>query len=396
MIQSPSGPLDGLLSFPLQRDIPALSKPLKVAFLTPYNPATPRDWSGTPFYALQALRRVFPDVRHIPCPIAGTFQRIALKIGSRLGIDAAREPLVSRLFCREVEAALTAYAPDIIVGLSASVILSRLKTDVPMLHVSDATYAAMSGYYPGEFAGISVRSRRLGNAMEAAALSRSRAVLLSSEWAARSAREDYGIAADRVHVVPLGANLDPGLAPVTARPTDKCRLLFLGVDWRRKGGDIVHTAFQSLRAQGLDVELHIAGCTAPVDGPGIHQHGFLSKGDPSQYAKLKDLLRQASFLFVPSRQEAFGLVFAEASAVGLPSISTVTGGIPSVVSDGVNGLLLPVEAGGEDYAGRIAALWADHNAYARMQRDCIVTFRERLSWDAWGLAVARIASDVTA
>ncbi|MFV3128697.1 glycosyltransferase family 4 protein [Niveispirillum sp. KHB5.9] len=370
-----------------------MSKPLKVAFLTPYNPATPRDWSGTPFYALQALSRAFTDVRHIPCPIAGTFQRIALKVGSRLGVDAAREPLVSELFCREVAGPLEAYGPDIIVGLSASVILSRLKTSVPMLHVSDATYAAMSGYYPGEFAGISARSRRLGNAMEAAALSRSRAVLLSSEWAARSARDDYGIPAARVHVVPLGANLDPGLAPDTDRLTDKCRLFFLGVDWRRKGGDIVHEAFRALRARGLDVELHIAGCTAPVDGPGIHQHGFLSKGDPAQYAKLKDLFRQASFLFVPSRQEAFGLVFAEASAVGLPSISTATGGIPSVVTDGVNGLLLPVAAGGEAYADRIEALWSDRAAYVQMQRDCVVSFRERLSWDAWGSSVARVAGE---
>lgn len=368
--------------------------PLKVAFLTPYNPATPRDWSGTPFYALQALRHAFTDVRHIPCPVAGTVQRIALKVGYRLGVDAAREPLISRLFCREIEGPLAACAPDVIVGLSASVILSRLKTDIPMLHVSDATYAAMSGYYPGEFEGISARSKRLGNEMEAMSLSRSRAAVLSSEWAARSAREDYGVPASRVHVVPLGANLDSDLTPVTARPMDKCRLLFVGVDWRRKGGDIVHAAFQSLRARGLDVELHIAGCTAPVDGPGIHQHGFLSKGDPNQYARLKDLFRQASFLFVPSRQEAFGLVFAEASAVGLPSISTATGGIPSVVSDGVNGLLLPVAAGGEDYADRIAALWADRAAYARMQSDCVDSFHRSLSWDAWGTSVARIAAEV--
>lgn len=371
-----------------------MSSSLKVAFLTPYNPATPRDWSGTPFYALQALQRVFPDIRHIPCPLAGTFQRIALKIGSRLGIDAAREPLVSRLFCREVEGPLAAYGPDLIIGLSASVILSRLRTDAPMLHISDATYAAMSGYYPGEFAGISARSKRLGNAMEAATLTRARAVLLSSDWAARSARDDYGVAPDRVHVVPLGANLDPGLAPNTDRPGDVCRLLFLGVDWRRKGGEIVHAAFQSLRARGIAAELHIAGCTAPVSGPGIHQHGFLSKADPDQYAKLKDLFRQASFLFVPSRQEAFGLVFAEASAVGLPSISTATGGIPSVVADGVNGVLLPLTADGGAYADRIAALWADRHAYARMQRDCVVVFRDRLSWDAWGQTAFQIARSI--
>ncbi|OYQ32861.1 hypothetical protein CHU95_19170 [Niveispirillum lacus] len=373
-----------------------MSKSLKVAFVTPYNPHSLRDWSGTPFYAYRALQRVFNEVCHIPCPIVGTFQRLALKVGARFGVDTAREPLISTLFCREIEGRLNACSPDIVIGLSASVILSRLRTAAPMLHISDATYAAMSGYYPGEFAGVSARSKRLGNAMDAASLSRSAAAVLSSDWAAQSAREDYQIPADRVHVLPLGANLDPDTVAVTDRQTDKCRLFFLGVDWKRKGGDIVHEAFQCLRARGLDVELHIAGCTAPVDGPGIYQHGFLSKGDPQQYARLKSLFSTASFLFVPSRQEAFGLVFAEASAVGLPNISTATGGIPSVVSDSVNGVLLPLSANGAHYADRIAALWSDQQVYSRMQQACEERFHACLSWDAWGQAVARISGAVTA
>ena len=50
--------------------------------------------------------------------------------------------------------------------------------------------------------------------------------------------------------------------------------------------------------------------------------------------------RAADLFTLPSAAEAFGNVFAEALASGLPIVGSTTGGIPELVEHGVNGLLI--------------------------------------------------------
>ena len=47
------------------------------------------------------------------------------------------------------------------------------------------------------------------------------------------------------------------------RGTDICRLLFLGVDWHRKGGDIALAVAELLNQKGIRTELDIVGCNTP-------------------------------------------------------------------------------------------------------------------------------------
>jgi spore coat protein SA len=62
--------------------------------------------------------------------------------------------------------------------------------------------------------------------------------------------------------------------------------------------------------------------------------GFISRD------KIQEMYRMADILVVPSHMEAFGVVYAEAGASGLPVIGTVRGAIPEVVEEGVTGLLI--------------------------------------------------------
>ncbi|MCB4235988.1 glycosyltransferase family 4 protein [Kaistella anthropi] len=82
----------------------------------------------------------------------------------------------------------------------------------------------------------------------------------------------------------------------------------------------------------------------------------MNKNKTEDYERLKQLLSQSHLLFLPTRAECYGIVYCEASAYGLPSIATATGGVTSIVKDGVNGFALPENAGAEEYAEKIAEI----------------------------------------
>jgi glycosyltransferase involved in cell wall biosynthesis len=59
--------------------------------------------------------------------------------------------------------------------------------------------------------------------------------------------------------------------------------------------------------------------------------------------ELLNLYAQADIFVMPSLTEAFGVVFLEAMAAGLPVIGTRVGGIPEIIEDGHNGMLVEAD-----------------------------------------------------
>jgi glycosyltransferase involved in cell wall biosynthesis len=217
-------------------------------------------------------------------------------------------------------------------------------------------------------------------------LERADRVLLASSWAADSARELYGLDPARVSVAPMGANLDtvpdfelPDLnAPLT--------LLFVGYAWERKGGPLVVEAWRELRRRTGNARLHIVGATPGelVGVEGVTLHGRLSKNNPNDYRTLVDLYRQSHFFFMPSRQEAFGIVYCEAAAFGRPVVAANTGAIETIVKDHETGLILPADADGIAYADQILALWNDKDRFAANCCAARHRYETVLNWQAWG------------
>src|SRR5207245_1514583 len=130
-------------------------------------------------------------------------------------------------------------------------------------------------------------------------------------------------------------------------------------------------------------ELIVCGCTPPegVAHERLKVIPFLDKNDDKQRKELEQLLMSADFLLLPTRAEAYGLVFCEASAFGLPVIATNTGGVPEIVREGENGFLLPYEARGDAYAEVIARVYHNDERYAELVRASRAAFEERLNWD---------------
>ena len=87
---------------------------------------------------------------------------------------------------------------------------------------------------------------------------------------------------------------------------------------------------------------------------------------------------------MPSRAEAYGQVFCEAAAFGLPALSNSVGGIPSIVVDGETGFLLTPGSPPRAYADTIEGALADPERYAGIGLAARARYRAVLNWRAFG------------
>jgi glycosyltransferase involved in cell wall biosynthesis len=269
---------------------------------------------------------------------------------------------------------------------------------------TDCTFANLLDYYP-TFSNLSARSIRDGHDAERRALSRCDLILFSSQWAADSAIHDYGIDPAKIRLAPFGSNM-PGerspdvierlIAQRLATLGRKVSLVLIGVDWYRKGADIASDAVANLVARGISAELTVVGCSPP-DGampPRVRFAGFIDKSKPQGFEELARLLEKSHFLILPSRADCSPVVFCEAASYGLPSLASRTGGIKSIITDGINGQTFPSTATPEAWADRIAAIVCEPEHYSALCRSSFQAYRERLNWATSGQVVKRLLEDL--
>ena len=289
---------------------------------------------------------------------------------------------------------------DAVVAVTSLIAASLDGLRAPVISWDDASPTALVDH-PHYFERLSARSARDAKAMGERAARNTRLAMYASEWAAAGARAAYGLPHDRVAVVPFGANFetlpsnDEVVSAILARPRTRCRLLWVGVDWERKRGDLVIEIAQRIEAQGVPVDLTVVGCRpSDRDLPEwVQVEGYLSKRTAAGAARLAKLYARSHFLVMPSDAEVFGLAHTEAAAFGVPSVATRTGGVPTVVVDGETGILDDPGAAAESYAGRILALMKDRPRYEVMARAAAARSASMLNWDVAGReAVARIAA----
>jgi glycosyltransferase involved in cell wall biosynthesis len=283
---------------------------------------------------------------------------------------------------------------DALLAVMNPVDVAYLYMDVPIVLVLDATFALQHDYYP-QFRNLWAWSVRQAESVEQAAYRNASSLVYSSRWAAQSAVRDYDVELQKVHVVPYGANLDSVPSEQTVlqkEPSPRCRLLFVGIGWEEKGGTIAFETLVKLEDLGIEAELVICGSRPPRDFS--HERmiviPFLDKGDHRQREELHRLYATSDFLLLPTRREAFGHVFCEASAFGLPSIGSDTGAVPEVVRNGENGYVLPYSATGADYARLIASIHRDKKRYRTLVESSRAAYEARMNWDVWATSVTQV------
>lgn len=163
-----------------------------------------------------------------------------------------------------------------------------------------------------------------------------------SKWAGEVLTGECQVPAEFVHPVNVGLDLEfwkyyPVPPDQTAR-SKRIQILFVGMDFQRKGGDLLLEVFRNHFADRAD--LHLVTGTAPDSLPSNTQvYSDFGPADP----RLRELYKKSDIFVLPTRADMSPWVVMEAMATGRPVIASDTGGIPDIVQDGKTGFLIPIE-----------------------------------------------------
>lgn len=363
---------------------------MRICFLSRLNPHNYRSWSGTSFHMFHTLSSCH-DVTWVGYKDLNLALRVFIKVQTVLdqvfqikrGYPYFNKRL-ALLKAKGLKKKFHAGRFDLIISPNSPDLLAYLASSIPIIYIRDCTFQLFVNYYP-TFSNLTVKAIRQGNDLERRAITNASHVVYSSQWAARSAIDFYGVDAAKVSIVNFGANISECPAYLTDKPHDGvCNILFIGADWVRKGGDIAFRTFQRLKSEGIRCRLIVVGFDVKFnDREDIEVIPFLNKKKPGDLERLREIYLNSHFLLLPTIADCTPIVFSEAAAFGIPVLTSDTGGNSSVISEGINGYLFSAGSDEEDYAEKIKAVFTNEALYNELRQSCRNEFDSRLSWTVW-------------
>jgi len=366
---------------------------LRIGFVSIEDASDVASWSGIPYHILDALRRQDVSIE-VFSPLKRDF-RYALapfKIAARLmnkEICLHHYQIALRSYAKQLEQRMRLNPVDVILSTS-TIPITLLECAEPIVFYTDAVFHMMPGYYGALWDRFTRDAIRRGVWQEERALKRCTIGVYSSDWSAEGARKHTQ--PDKIRVVPFGASMpvhhdlrtvSEWVAERLDRWPAECRLLFIGVEWVRKGGAFAVETVRLLREMGVNAKLTVVGCRPNEEAPlYVEVLGFVDKRTSEGQKQLEELFRQATFFLLPTRAEAAGIVFCEASAFGVPSITFQTGGVENYVREGINGICLPLDSEPQLFARHIKETVEDKDRYYALSIGAFNEYITRLNWDS--------------
>lgn len=314
-----------------------MNKKHKLIVLSNWIHPLEKSWSGTTYSLTKALGKYY-DVEIKDLSIGK-----GLKMLSRM----SRLPCIGEFFGFLYDNALQ-YKANLIVGKDKSIPVFEICEDVkvknPYFTYQDMTYHAglivkeWRKKYPFIFpaAGNNIlslceihrRERRQHDEYQHAS-----AVFFMSLWVKNIMSEYHSDVTSKMFHIGGGTNIDINSIDITKKEGNK--FLFIGRDFERKAGDLVIEAFKILKTQHMpNAELHMAGCKPQEKVDGVIYYGDVD------FIKVSELLNKCDVFCMPSRFEAYGLVFVEALIYGLPCIGRRFFEMPHFIENGKDGVLI--------------------------------------------------------
>jgi glycosyltransferase involved in cell wall biosynthesis len=208
-------------------------------------------------------------------------------------------------------------------------------------------------------------------------------VLTVSELARRTYL-DAGVPPEKVHAVPLGADLEL-FSPDGGERKGDLTFLFAGATIRRKGFDLLLAAFDRTSGSRLRIVGSRGDLGHLLDGRDPER---ISLPGPLTQPELAAELRRADVLVLPSRNDSYAMVVPEALASGLPVLISEMVGAKDLVTEGKTGWIVPVDDVAA-LAGRMAWCAGHPEAVRAMGPDCRRA-AEGATWPAYHRRLAEL------
>jgi glycosyltransferase involved in cell wall biosynthesis len=163
-----------------------------------------------------------------------------------------------------------------------------------------------------------------------------------------------------------------------------------------KGHDLAVRAVAQLRARHPGLTLLVVG-----DGPDRQRISELAaplgKGAVlAGHRDIPDTLQSVDVLLHPTRMDAFPTILLEACAAGLPTLATAVGGIPEIVSDGRNGILLAAPPSVAAIAVGLDQLIGDPALRARLGAEARATYEREFTAERWARRLRGLYDEILA
>jgi alpha-maltose-1-phosphate synthase len=156
---------------------------------------------------------------------------------------------------------------------------------------------------------------------------------------------ENGIRKDKIHVTPLSVDTNVFLPKKKLANIGNSyfKILFVGRIEYLKG---VHYLLEAIKKLNLkDVYLSIVGNSTPETEHLLYNYKELNNIEflgQKNKEELVEIYNTHDVLILPSIQESFGLVILEAMSCGVPVIATENTGASDIISDGIDGFIIPI------------------------------------------------------
>ncbi|WP_298651564.1 glycosyltransferase [uncultured Proteiniphilum sp.] len=233
---------------------------MKIAFLSSLNPNNINYWSGTLYYIFRSLQQMH-EVEWIGGDI---LEKTRQKHYKENEIHKPFIPeLYSQLFAEMILDTLHKHNKFDMIIARDCFFIAHLCVNIPIVYIGDTTFDLIR-----ESWGITHdKTIRLLDDIEKRAILNTDCIIYSSQWAKENAITHYGADPSKIEVVEFGANImkEPRVRDIQTSHVEYCNLLFIGKDWKRKGGDKAVETFNLLKKRNFNCTLTIIGCNPDLN-----------------------------------------------------------------------------------------------------------------------------------